>query len=540
MPLPPGPPLQLPLDVDAYMAGQRSAALLVVHDGKLRLERYGLGFDDGGRWTSFSIAKSVTSTLVGAAIKDGHISSIEDKVSAYIPEMKGSAYDDVSIRQLLTMTSGVKWNEDYADPNSDVARFNSHKPDAGVDALVSYLRRLPREAPAGTRWLYSTGETNLVGVLLGRATKKPLATYLSEKIWVPAGMEQQATWILNRSGQEISGCCIQAAPRDFARIGVFILNGAGSAGKASCPTAGWPSHDRRADIGRPARLRLPVVDLRRRHLRRPRHLRPGIFIDPKRKVVIVSNANWGGGATDRVASEAREAFYRTVLKAVDDEARPASRRRPSPESARRRSAGAPAVTTSPCSGRGRELVQTLAAFRYRSMDRLRFPPPRQLLRPRPRGLLRALAPGGRAGAEVAVLQRAAGRGARPRRRRARRRGRRRAVRRQRGARRRRADRPGLRRTPVRRLLAAARRRPGAAARRGDRSRRPAPRHRPEGLGPDAVLARRRRQGGGRADAARGADRRGDARPRHPDHARARGRRHRPAGVSRDACCPARC
>jgi len=171
MPLPPGPPLKLPLDVDAYMAGQRSASLLIVHDGKLRLERYGLGFDNSGRWTTFSVAKSMTSTLVGAAIKDGYIRSMDDKVSDYIPEMKGSAYDDVSIRQLLTMTSGVKWNEDYADPNSDVAQFNNHKPEEGVDALVSYLRRLPREAPAGTRWLYSTGETNIVGVLLGRATK---------------------------------------------------------------------------------------------------------------------------------------------------------------------------------------------------------------------------------------------------------------------------------------------------------------------------------------------------------------------------------
>ena len=223
MPLPSGPPLQLPLDVDAYMAGQRSAALLIVHDGKLRLERYGLGFDNSGRWTTFSVAKSITSTLVGAAIKDGYIRSMDDKVSDYIPEMKGSAYDDVSLRQLLTMTSGVKWNEDYADPNSDVAKFNNHKPEEGVDALVSYMRKLPREAPAGTRWLYSTGETNLVGVLLGRATKKPLATYLSEKIWVPAGMEQQATWILNRSGKEISGCCIQAAPRDFARFGLVVV-----------------------------------------------------------------------------------------------------------------------------------------------------------------------------------------------------------------------------------------------------------------------------------------------------------------------------
>ena len=149
LPLPPGPPLKLGLDVDAYMRGQRSAALLVVHDGKLRLERYGLGFDGSGRWTSFSVAKSITSTLVGAAIRDGYIRSMDDKVSDYIPQMKGSAYDEVSIRQLLTMTSGVRWNENYADPNSDVARFNNHKPEDGGDALVSYMRRLPREVVAG-------------------------------------------------------------------------------------------------------------------------------------------------------------------------------------------------------------------------------------------------------------------------------------------------------------------------------------------------------------------------------------------------------
>ena len=175
-PLPAGPPLKLSVDVDAFMAGQRSAAVLVVHDGKLRLERYGLGFDAAGRWTSFSVAKSITSTLVGAAIRDGHIKSMDDKVTDYIPQMKGSAYDAVTVRQLLTMTSGIKWNEDYADPASDVALFNKHKPEDGVNSLVSYMRALPRAVPAGTRWNYSTGETNLVGILVSNAVNKPLAT----------------------------------------------------------------------------------------------------------------------------------------------------------------------------------------------------------------------------------------------------------------------------------------------------------------------------------------------------------------------------
>lgn len=322
-PLPPGPPLRLPVDLDTFMSQQRSAAVLVVHDGKLRLERYGLGFDAEGRWTSFSVAKSVTSTLLGAAIRDGHIRSMDDKVSAYIPQMRGSAYDDVSIRQLLTMTSGVQWNEDYGDPDSDVARFNNHKPEEGVDALVSYLRKLPRAAPPGTRWNYSTGETNLVGILVSEATKKPLADYLAEKIWRPAGMEQQATWILSRTGREISGCCLQAASRDFARFGLFVLDGARVNGQPIVPE-GWLAEatTTRVGIGRPGRgygYQWWTHD--DGSVEAKGIFGQGIFIDPKRKVVVAVNANWAGGASDRTASAARDDFYRAVQKAIDDEAR---------------------------------------------------------------------------------------------------------------------------------------------------------------------------------------------------------------------------
>ena len=320
-PLPTGAPLKLSSDLDAYLAGQRSAALLVVHDGKLRLERYGLGFDESGRWTSFSVAKSFTSTLVGAALKDGFIKSLDDKVSLYIPELKGSAYEEVSVQQLLTMTSGVKWNEDYDDPNSDVAIFNNHKPEAGVEALVSYMRKLPRDVPAGTRWLYSTGETNLVGTLVQRATQKPLATYLAEKVWGPAGMEQQATWLLSKTGQEIGGCCVQASPRDYARMGQFILNGAKVNGQSIVPED-WLAQatTKRADIGTPGRgygyqwWTNDDGSFTARGI-----FGQGIFIDPQRKLVIVSNANWGGGARDKVATEAQNVFYREVQKAIDDE-----------------------------------------------------------------------------------------------------------------------------------------------------------------------------------------------------------------------------
>jgi CubicO group peptidase (beta-lactamase class C family) len=327
--LPPGPPLALPLDIDAYMQGQRSAALMVLHNGQVRMERYGLDFDNEGRWTSFSVAKSLTSTLVGMAVRDGHIKSMDDKVSDYIAEMKGSAYDDVSIRQLLTMTSGVAWNENYDDPKSDVAQFNNHKPKDGEDAVVSYLRKLPRAVPAGTRWLYSTGETNLVGVLVARATKKTLSDYLSEKIWRPAGMAQQATWILSKTGQEISGCCLQAATQDFARFGQFILNGAQINGQPTLPE-GWLSEatTSRTGIGQPGRgygyqwWTYDNGSFAARGI-----FGQGIFIDPARQLVIASNANWGHNATDPTATAAREAFYVAVQQAVDAEVTAAAAKR---------------------------------------------------------------------------------------------------------------------------------------------------------------------------------------------------------------------
>ena len=322
-PLPQGKPLTLGMDLDAFMQGQHSAAVIVLQDGKIRLERYGLGFDKDGRWTSFSVAKSFTSTLVGAALRDGLIKSMDDKVSDYLTDMKGSAYDDVTVKQLLTMTSGVQWNENYSDPNSDVARFNNHVPEPGVDALVSYMRKLPRAAPAGTHWNYSTGETNLVGLMLMAAIHKPLTEYLQEKIWQPAGMEQKATWLLSKSGKEISGCCLQAAPRDFARMGQFILEGARVKGQSIVPD-GWlkAATSKQADISQPGRgygYQWWTYDdgtFAARGI-----FGQGIFIDPARQLVIAVNADWDkAGAANNPASDAREAFYQAVRKAVDDEA----------------------------------------------------------------------------------------------------------------------------------------------------------------------------------------------------------------------------
>jgi CubicO group peptidase (beta-lactamase class C family) len=324
-PLPKGAPLDVGIDVDAYMKDQRTAGLMIIQDGKIRLEKYGLGFSGEGRWTSFSVAKSFTSTLVGAAIKDGYIKSINDNVSDYIPDLKGSVYDDVTIKQLLTMTSGAKWNEDYADPKSDVALFDAHKAEPGVDVTVSYMRKLNREAPPGTKWVYKTGETNLVGVLVSSATKKNLSDYLSEKVWRPFGMERDATWILGSTSHEISGCCLQASTRDFARFGLFMLGGGVAGGKSMLPD-GWIAEatTKQAETGR-AEYGYGYLwwTMNEGSYAARGIFGQGIFIDPTRKLVIASNSNWPQ-ATDRQGGhqdEKRLMFYRQVQLAIDNEAK---------------------------------------------------------------------------------------------------------------------------------------------------------------------------------------------------------------------------
>lgn len=218
-----------------FIKEQKVAGLLILQDGKIRLERYALGHSETGRWTSQSVAKSVTSTLVGAAIRDGYINSVDDYVTDYLPDLKGSAYDSVSVRHLLTMTSGVRWTEIYTDPTSDIVRFHNDPIEPGMDESVSYMRRLPAEAGPGQKWLYKTGETHLLGALVSAATGQTLSGYLSSKIWAPYGMEQKATWIVGRTDQELAGCCLQMTLRDFGRFGQFVLDGGRIDGKSVVP-----------------------------------------------------------------------------------------------------------------------------------------------------------------------------------------------------------------------------------------------------------------------------------------------------------------
>ncbi len=306
--------------LDQFMAAQGVRGILILQDGRIRLERYVAPHSRTTRWNSFSIAKSITSTLVGAAMKDGAIRSLDDPVSRYIKGLRGSAYDEVTVRQLLTMTSGVKWNEDYTDVNSDVARMYATPPDAGFDMTVSYVRKLPREAPPGTKWVYKTSETNLVGVLVAEATGKRLADYLSEKIWRPYGMERDAVWMIDDVGHEQGGCCLGMTLRDYGRFGQFVLDGARVGGK-SIVAGNWLPEATRTQVstggsGSGYGYQWWTRDDGTFEGR-------GIYgqtlhIDRGRRLVIVLNSA-SEQPTDRASGLARQEFIAAVNAAVDAE-----------------------------------------------------------------------------------------------------------------------------------------------------------------------------------------------------------------------------
>nr|WP_233284875.1 serine hydrolase [Agrobacterium tumefaciens] len=194
-------------------------------DGEVRIEQYGLGLLASDRWSTMSTVKSMTATLVGVALQEGAISSLDDSVTTYVTSLSGSPYEDVSIRHLLTMSSGIRWNEDYDDKQSDVNRYSKSLADGVPGGVFDLLRSLPRDHAPGARWHYNTGDTFLLGAALRNAVQMPLADYMSRKIWQPCGMEFYAFYTLEApDGLEIGGSRAGIALRDFARLAKFVLD----------------------------------------------------------------------------------------------------------------------------------------------------------------------------------------------------------------------------------------------------------------------------------------------------------------------------
>jgi CubicO group peptidase (beta-lactamase class C family) len=228
-----------PYDLFDFLAVDRVSGMIILKDGKVAYETYQLGNTPKTRWTSMSIAKSITSTLIGAALKDGHIKSLDEPVTKYVPRLKDSAYEGVTIRDVLMMSSGTKWNETYTNPDSDRRHLLKAQESQQRNAAMDVMAKLSRAVEPGTKFNYSTGETQVAGEILHGAIKKPLSDYLSEKIWKPYGMEAEAKWWLDSpNGLEIAGSGLSATLRDFARFGQFYLDGGVINGKSILPD-GW-------------------------------------------------------------------------------------------------------------------------------------------------------------------------------------------------------------------------------------------------------------------------------------------------------------
>lgn len=300
--------------IDALVASSGAAGAMVLQDGRVRYENYALGFGPEQRWTSFSVAKSFTSTLLGAAIRDGHIDSVDAPVTRYIPELAGTAYDGVTVGQIATMTSGVRWNEDYTDPESDVARMLGVAPVDGEPQAVTYAKTLTREAPAGEKWVYKTLETNLLGLIVENATDRSLAAYAKDKIVDPAGFAGNLFWMTDLTGDNIGGCCLSLRLSDYARFGQFVLEG----GEGVVP-AGW--YDRAGAALVDFAPRAPDFGYGYQWWTYPegRFGAQGIFgqaitIDPDKRLVVAVVGNWPTATSD----DQRDAWRAIVARIAEE------------------------------------------------------------------------------------------------------------------------------------------------------------------------------------------------------------------------------
>lgn len=205
-----------------YLEQNKTVAFLIIKSDTIFYEQYFSGYDEVSIVPSFSMAKSVTSILIGCAIDDGLIQSVEEPVTTYIPELIENGFEDVTIRHLLQMTSGLKYNESYVNPFGDAASFYY-----GLN-LRKQIRKMELEVPPGERFEYASGNTQLLGLVLERALKEESVTsYLQRRLWTPLGMEYDASWSIDRrkEGLEKTFCCINARARDFAKLGRLYKNG---------------------------------------------------------------------------------------------------------------------------------------------------------------------------------------------------------------------------------------------------------------------------------------------------------------------------
>jgi CubicO group peptidase (beta-lactamase class C family) len=282
---------------ETYLAKNNTVAFLIIQHDSILYERYWQQYDSASIVASFSMAKSVTSMLIGCAINDKLIASVNEPITNYIPELKANGFEQVTIEHLLQMTSGLKFNEGYANPFGDVASFYY-----GRQLRKDMSNMKLKEAP-GKTFEYLSGNTQLLGLVLERALKnKTVTQYLQEKLWQPMHMEFDASWSIDRkeNGIEKTFCCLNARARDFAKLGRLYLKQGNWNGQQLVP-AWWVQQSTKVDTANGSAayyqyqwwLPTPTGDFMAQGI-----LGQFIYVNPKKDLIIVrlgkseGKANW--------------------------------------------------------------------------------------------------------------------------------------------------------------------------------------------------------------------------------------------------------
>ena len=223
------------VSLEEFIQLSDTSAFLVIKDGQVLYERYAHGDRRDSLHTSFSVAKSFTSALIGIALGEGKIASLDDPVRKYLPELRNQSFDGVTVRHILQMSSGLRFNENYTDPKSDINRMVGMVPPL---SYLEYINTLEREHEPGTYNHYASINTQLLGILLSRVTGESLTDYMTRKLWHPVGMEHKGLWTLDPDGNELAMGGLAASARDYARLGLLYLN-EGKRGEQTILPPGW-------------------------------------------------------------------------------------------------------------------------------------------------------------------------------------------------------------------------------------------------------------------------------------------------------------
>jgi len=310
--------------LDDYIARNPATGLLIARGDTILVERYQYARNDRHRFTSFSMAKTVTAMLIGVAIAEGHIRSVDDLAAAYVPALADTEYGRTSLRHLLQMSSGVHFSENYSGADDASRLFIETVFQDGAGGVAAVKPYNQRDWPTGTMFSYASVETQVLGLVLRSAVGRPVADYLHEKIWEPMGAEADATWLIDRTGQEVTFCCLNAVLRDYARLGLLLAHDGSWRGRQLIPAA-WINEATRVRDDQPhlrpgtARrfigygYQVWILPGERRMFALLGVYGQAIFVDPASRLVMVHTAAYKQPADSNVEAFA---LWRGVVAAL--------------------------------------------------------------------------------------------------------------------------------------------------------------------------------------------------------------------------------